>query len=727
MSLKWRLLIPLIALSFLGTTALIAYSHLSHRRLAKEQERALLLSILKNFEAVVEAKKDQAFTLATALALDPHVKEALRARDRKGLFRHLKPMFRELRNNWNVAQIHLQLPPGISFLRVHLPRIRGDLLWERRRDVVQVISEGRPTAGLWWGISGYSMRAVVPVFIEEGVILGSLEVGIAIENDLLEKVKREYQCDVTIYGLEDNPRVIATTLTSLPSLDEEIFRIILKEPSPLLRIPVPGEKEFSEILAPFKNQLGETSSIVSLRISRRPLSESLKDNLRKMLAMELIGLVASALIIWIVVRSFLGPITQMVELAQKVASGERIHIAFSGRSELGKLAKALNSMVGYLEASRERTRDYARNLEKEVERRTRELRASEERYRNLLERLPLVVYEMTVDRKLTFVSSFCKQMLGIEAEELLRKPNGWDSLVPSEERNRMLVSFREAIEGGKSWRTEYRLILPDGRSLFVREQANRIVREEARGFIIEGILIDITLQRTLQDMSLQAEELKTLAEISSRLAHELRNPLTSIGGLCRRLIRTLDQKDPCTPLANAMLKDVERLETILEMILAYIQPVEVELQPMDLGTLARGILEDLRAEFRHWGGDLVWEIQDGIPHAELDPRNFGRALEILIRHTLFRMEKGTTLNVKLLREDHQIAIRLTFRAPQLAADDLEHYFYPFLAQELPDQALLELPVARNILYRHGALVRVESGPEPGDVIIEVSLPSRKGE
>ncbi len=724
MSLKWRLLIPLLALSFFGTTALIAFSHFSHRRLAQEQEKGLLLGILRGFDSMMEAKKDQALALATALSLDPHVREAIRRKDRKALLEHLRPVYRELRRKLNVTQIHIHLPPGVSFLRVHIPRVYGDSLWETRPDVHHVLREGVPTGGPWWGISGYSMRAVVPIK-EYGAILGSLEVGVALGAELLQRLRQEHNCEITIYGLLEGSRVLATSLANPPPLNEQETRALLKGSSPALKVPLPEDKQVSEILAPIGGPLGEASAIVSIRMSREPITVYLMDNLRKMLLMELIGLVASALVIWVVVRGFLGPVRQMVELAQRVASGERIQIGFRGRSELGRLAKALNSMVGYLEASRERTKDYARNLEKEVERRTRELRTSEERYRKLLERLPLVVYQMTPERKLTFVSSFCNTMLGVRSEELLQRPDGWDSFVAPEEREKLLASFREAMEMEKGWEAEYKVVLPDGRSLFVREQANRVLEEEGRKVLVEGILLDMTLQRRLQEMSLQAEELKTLAEISSRLAHELRNPLTSIGGLCRRLIKTLDPANPCLPLANAMLRDVERLEAMLEMILAYIQPVDVEPEPRDLAALAKDILEDLKPEFQHRGSDIFWEIQEGLPPVDLDPKSFGKALEILVRHTLFRMERGTTLRLKILEEDSRVTIRLSYKAPHLAADDLEHYFYPFLAQESPDQALLELPVARNILFRHGALVRVGSGLDPGEVILEVTLPTGK--
>lgn len=725
LSLKWRLLIPILVLSFLGTTSLVLVAHRYQEVLVNQGERSLLQGHYHQFLQSLESLRMQASVLAWALARDPHVAELLAREDRQGLLHHLSSLFETLQQRVGLSQIHVHKPAGISFLRVHSPGLHGDLLSESRKELLEVFQGGQEAGGLVKGATGYSIRAVVPVDLA-GSRLGTLEVGLSLEAALLRELKSKWGCDLTLHlppGKEQTRgSVLASTLEAPEALSRVDFEKFAGSSEPFVMLPVPGKPHTSAVLGPIPDPSGDPAGLVEIRLSRTPVLSLMKQHLREMLILELVGLLAAAVLVWVVVQRFLRPIRAMVKAATEIASGERVHIPPGGRNELGELAKALRSMVGYLEASRERTRDYARNLEKEVERRTRELRASEERYRSLLERLPLVVYQMTESRVLKFSSNFSRQLLGMDPEELLKKPQGWDHLILPEDRDRVRGGFLEAVSRGEAWVQEYRLQSPEGRVLLVREQATPVKDEQGRTLRVEGILSDITLQRHLQEMSLQAEQLKTLGEISARLAHEIRNPLTSVGGLSRRILKELDEGHQARELAQAIVHEVQRLEAMLYMVLAYIQPVEVELSQGELQGILSNLLQDLAPEFQSRGMRLSWQIQEPVGLALLDPRAIRRALETLVRRPLFHMEENGVLDVSLFSEQARILLRLRYRAPSLGPDDLEHYFYPFLAQETPDPSLLDLPVARTILYRHGALVRVSRGASPGEVLLEVSLP-----
>ncbi len=93
----------------------------------------------------------------------------------------------------------------------------------------------------------------------------------------------------------------------------------------------------------------------------------------------------------------------------------------------------------------------------------------------------------------------------------------------------------------------------------------------------------------------------------------------------------------------------------------------------------------------------------------------------LCRHTLFHMDEGGGLRVIVAEEDEGIAVRLQYPSSTLSADDLDHYFYPFLAQGPPDPSLLDLPVAKTILHKHGGLVLVEQRAG-NEIALSVTLP-----
>lgn len=726
MSLRWNLLIPLIILSFLGTASLVSIAYVAQKKLVEAGERQVLENTLKRFQELIANLTDRSIIIAQSIALDTNVRDSMERRDREGLLSHLASMFEELRDHFGLVHIHFHLPPGISFLRVHSPNKHGDLLTPFRPDVIYVLKTGQRTGGLWKGSAGYGIRGIVPI-IRQGEILGSVEVGFSLDGSLLRDFKERTSCDVTVYGLPseegDEMDILASTIQPPPLLSMELAGRLLSQGGQYWIGPSNGG-HFSEILGVLPGPLGQVSALISLRKDRAAVEIIVGHTMRNMLVIGGLGLLASALLLWILVDRFLKPVREMVGMAQQVASGERLQLPLRGTKETVQLSRALNSMVGYLEASRERTREYARNLEREVEKRTKELRASEERYRSLLERLPLVVYEMTPERRITFVSSFCREMLGVDPESLMETEEGFDAFVPNGERERLREGFLEAMTQGRTWEAQYRMWLPDGRGIWVMEQATPVKDRDGRIAAAEGILTDITLNKRLSEMTLQAEEVKTLAEVSSRLAHEIRNPLTSIGGLSRRMLKELNEGHPCKVLAQAIAREVQRLEGMLQMMLTYIQPLELELSYGDIGDMAQKILEDLAPEFRHKGMDLIWEVREGMPLIPMDSKAMERALEILFRHPLFRMKEGSALEVKAFPDKDRATVRVSYVSSSLAPDDMEHYFYPFLAQESPDPSLLELPVARNIFFRHGALVTVDPGPVQGQVIIEVSLPCR---
>lgn len=726
LSLKWKLLIPFLMLSFLGTTALVLVAHRSQEILVRKGEHSLLEGLYSRFLESLESMRMQASALAWAMAKDPQVVKLMASGDREGLLNHLSPLYETLHQRIGVTQIHFHKPGGVSFLRVHSPEQYGDLLKESRGDVLEVYRSGQEASGLVKGATGYSLRAVVPVDLA-GERLGTLEVGLSLGTPFLESFKKKCACEIIVHlpSQEKSERgfLLASTLEAPEPVDWAALQALGAARWPLLIIPIPSKEDASAVVGPIPDPSGDTAALVELRLPRIAVLDLMRQYLREMLIVELVGLMASAILVWAVVQRFLKPIREIVQAATEIASGQRVHIPPGGRNELGQLANALRNMVGYLEASRERTRDYACNLEKEVQKRTRELKTSEERYRNLLERLPLVVYQMTEARVLKFSSAYSKQLLGLNPKELLKQPQGWDALILPQDRERVCRGFLEAMSRGEPWADEYRLQTPDGRVLLVREQALPLKDEHGRTLQVEGILSDITLQKRLQEMSLQAEELKTLGEISARLAHEIRNPLTSVGGLSRRILKDLGEDHKAGELAQAIVKEVQRLESVLHMVLAYIQPVEVELSPGDLGPILNRILEDLAPEFEARGKRLFWEIQGGLPLILLDPRALPRALATLFRRPLFHMEENSELLISLSHEDQRVLIRLRYGAPSLGLDDLEHYFYPFLAQETSDPCLLELPVARTILYRHAALVKVTQGSHAGEVLIEISIPA----
>jgi len=125
-------------------------------------------------------ESQRAFALASAVASQPAVIEAFRARDREALLALTRPIFEGLgRDGVDVEQFQFHLPPATSFLRVHQPGRYGDDLSRIRATVVAANRERRAVQGVESGVFGLGSRGVRPV-VAGGEHLGTVEFGFSL-------------------------------------------------------------------------------------------------------------------------------------------------------------------------------------------------------------------------------------------------------------------------------------------------------------------------------------------------------------------------------------------------------------------------------------------------------------------------------------------------------------------------------------------------------------------
>ncbi|MEA2579289.1 MAG: hypothetical protein QOE83_181 [Actinomycetota bacterium] len=141
------------------------------------------------------------------------------------------------------------------------------------------------------------------------------------------------------------------------------------------------------------------------------------------------------------------------------------------------------------------------------------LRASETRYRTLVEQIPAVVYEMGPDdeRRTLYVSPHVEKILGYSRQEWLDQPDIWIELLHHEDRERELEAHDRHNQSGEPWVRTYRLIAEDGRTVWVRDQAVLVREPDRPGSqgTWHGVMQDITAQKsTEEDLYLSNEILE---------------------------------------------------------------------------------------------------------------------------------------------------------------------------------------------------------------------------
>ncbi|HEY9074427.1 MAG TPA: PAS domain S-box protein, partial [Desulfobaccales bacterium] len=146
-----------------------------------------------------------------------------------------------------------------------------------------------------------------------------------------------------------------------------------------------------------------------------------------------------------------------------------------------------------------------------------ELRASEAKYRNLVEQIPAVTYIAGLDNLFSpfYISPQIEAILGFTPEEWLADPEMFKKQIHVEDRDRVLTELLLSYAAGGPFAAEYRLLSKNGRVVWVRDESRAVYDSEGRPLFMQGVLLDITKRKKGEEALREANnKLKALVQAS---------------------------------------------------------------------------------------------------------------------------------------------------------------------------------------------------------------------
>ncbi|MFH1034423.1 MAG: ATP-binding protein [Pseudomonadota bacterium] len=217
------------------------------------------------------------------------------------------------------------------------------------------------------------------------------------------------------------------------------------------------------------------------------------------------------------------------------------------------------------------------------------------------------------------------------------------------------------------------------------------------------------------------EKLQSLDRLAQAIAHEIRNPVTTIGGLAQRLIRQGSANEHDVEYLHKILAGVRSLEKVVSEVRAYADLPAPSLAQEDLGLLLGRVLESYRQRAREGRVDMVLENLAGRPAlAWVDAGLIEKALRVLIDNALEAMPQGGRLTLGLASDQDMAVISVSDTGRGISPHDLAYLFDPLFSTKA-DAVGMNLAIARRIASDHQGDLRVESLPEAGATFL-LSLP-----
>ncbi len=388
--------------------------------------------------------------------------------------------------------------------------------------------------------------------------------------------------------------------------------------------------------------------------------------------------------------------------------------------ELVSVNKRLEHEIAEHKQVAEELGKHREHLEDLIGQRTLELVNSEEKYRTIVENVPFVIYRTGPRGELLFLNHCAEETLGRGLSEFLDDPGLWSGIVCDEDRAKIEELRKESFRQGREFVAEYRIKHKNGHIVYAAEHA--IPFRVGAGPIggVDGIIMDVTGRIKDQEKLIRTESLKTISEVSARLAHEIRNPLVSAGGFARQLLSAMKSDDPNRGKVEIIVKEVARLETILRMILIYIQPLQLEMTLADPNYLVEKALSTLAMEIGEKKALVQSRFDRTIPRIAVDRTQMELAVETLVKKALNQMPEGAALTIATRGEEGMFKLFMRYPAPYVATDDIHDFFYPFTTS-LTSYDPADLPLSKIIVDKHGGSLEV-GVEKSGELWIHLFLP-----
>jgi two-component system sensor histidine kinase HydH len=210
------------------------------------------------------------------------------------------------------------------------------------------------------------------------------------------------------------------------------------------------------------------------------------------------------------------------------------------------------------------------------------------------------------------------------------------------------------------------------------------------------------LQRQQTEM-LRAQQLAAVGQLAASVAHEVRNPLTSIKMLVEVGLRSQKPKPLTTENLKIVHGEILRLERTVQGFLDFTRPPALQKDACDVRLVIRRALDLVRARARQQRVELCFDEPPSAVRAEVDQDQICTVLVNLFINALDAMAAGGALTVRLLTEKDELRIMVTDCGDGIRSEIAEQLFTPF-ASTKPTGSGLGLTICKRIVEEHGGSI-----------------------
>lgn len=335
-----------------------------------------------------------------------------------------------------------------------------------------------------------------------------------------------------------------------------------------------------------------------------------------------------------------------------------------------------------------------------------------------------IVLFMDPQGRVVLFNDYMRDLSGYALEEVQGK-DWFDHFIPEHERERLRELYARGIDGVEVARNVNPIRTRAGEERLIEWWGNAVYDEAGEVLGLVSVGQDITEREQLRTKLAESERLASIGMMASVFAHEIGNPLNAMFLQAQLLRRRVDRPDrgELGPKVDALLGEIQRLNTLLDEFRSYHRPTKLQLSMTDIAEVLTNVEHTLTLQAKDRGLRIESEVEGELPRLFANANKLKQVFLNLCKNALEAMhERGEVLRLRA-RPTEEGGVRVDVIDEGVGvSEDLPDLFAPFATTKSSGMGL-GLPLVRDIVRAHGGDIAY-AGNDSGGTTFTVTLPRR---
>jgi len=330
---------------------------------------------------------------------------------------------------------------------------------------------------------------------------------------------------------------------------------------------------------------------------------------------------------------------------------------------------------------------------------------------NLVENVPIGLIAIDDNQNIVSFNNVAEAVLGISIQKAIQKKA--KEILPIELLNQL---ENPDIKKGVV-EEEIDCLTQDGRSIPLQVSAT-LLHDEDQTFLGHVLLFkDLSEVQALRREIARNQRLASIGRLAAGVAHEIRNPLSSIKGFATYFKERYRENKDDQQTADIMIQEVERLNRVVGQLLEFARPITISKKATSVDSVIKDSLRLIERQSTKKNIKTETTFSSVVKKIQVDRDRINQVLLNLYLNGIESMQDGGTLNVALSmnKERKWVIIKITDNGTGIRKEDIAHIFDPYFTTK-PSGTGLGLAIVHNIIDAHDGKMEVESSSGKGTTV-----------